>query len=179
MAFSPLFVDQILLAERRHWIRPLLLAMGLTLVFRLSIGSMQLSGLRRLKQALAASHSSRFVWHVLRLPITFYQQRYAGEIANRVDANSAVADLVTGSFATTLVGLLMVVFYGAVMLVFDPVLAGVGAAVGALNMIAMAIAQRLLTDESIKIKHFSGLLAGSMMHAVPDRGDDQGGGFGA
>ena len=27
--FAPLFVDQILVAERRQWIRPLLLAMGL------------------------------------------------------------------------------------------------------------------------------------------------------
>ena len=30
--FSPLFVDQILVAERRPWIRPLLLVMGLTLL---------------------------------------------------------------------------------------------------------------------------------------------------
>ena len=40
--FNPLFVDQILVAERRHWIRPLLLAMGLTLSFRLLIGFFQL-----------------------------------------------------------------------------------------------------------------------------------------
>ena len=92
-----------------HWIRPLLLAMGLTLVFRLLIGSIQLAGLRRLKQSLAATHSARFVWHVLRLPTAFYQQRYAGDIASRVDGNSAVADLVSGPLATTLVGLLMVV----------------------------------------------------------------------
>ncbi len=124
--FNPLFVDQILVAERRQWIRPLLLAMGLTLLFRLLIGFLQLAGLRRLKQSLAATHSARFVWHVLRLPTVFYQQRYAGDIASRVDGNSAVADLVSGPLATTLVGLLMVVIYGAVMLAFDPVLAAVG-----------------------------------------------------
>ncbi len=98
--------------------------------------------------------------------MAFYQQRYAGDIASRVDGNSAVADLVSGPLATTLVGLLMVVIYGGVMLAFDPVLAAVGVAVGVLNMPGIAAAQRMLADESIKVKHFSGLLAGSMMHAV-------------
>ena len=67
----------------------------------------------RLKKSLAATHSARFVWHVLRLPTAFYQQRYAGDIASRVDGNSAVADLVSGPLATTVVGMLMVVVYGA------------------------------------------------------------------
>ena len=164
--FSPLFVDQILVAQRWQWIRPLLLVMGLTLLFRVLVGSMQLAGLLRLKKLLAARHSARFVWHVLRLPTPFYQQRYAGDIAGRVDGNSAVADLVSGPLATTVVGLLMVVVYGAVMFAFDPLLAAVGVVLGALNMVGIAAAQRVLADENIKVSHFGGLLAGSMMHAV-------------
>ena len=164
--FSPLFVDQIMVGERWPWIRPLLLVMGLTLLFRLLIGSVQLAGLLRLKKSLAATHSARFVWHVLRLPTAFYQQRYAGDIASRVDGNSSVADLVSGPLATTLVGLLMVVVYGAVMFAFDPLLAAVGVVLGALNMVGIATAQRVLADENIKVHHFGGMLAGSMMHAV-------------
>ena len=165
-SFNPLFVDQILVGERRHWIRPLLLAMGLTVVFRLTVGFIQLAGLRRLMNSLAATHSARFVWRVLRLPTAFYQQRYSGDIASRVDGNSAVAELVSGPLATTLVGLMMVVIYGGVMLAFDPVLAAIGVAMGALNIAGIAAVHRVLADENIKVKHFSGLLAGSMMHAV-------------
>ncbi len=164
--FAPLFVDHIMVSERRPWIRPLLVTMGLVLLFRLLIGFMQLAGLLRLKWSLAATHSARFVWHVLRLPTAFYQQRYAGDIAGRVDGNSAVADLVTGPLATTAVGLIMVVVYGAVMFAIDPVLAAVGMVLGALNMAGIAAAQRALADENIKVSHFGGLLAGSMMHAV-------------
>ncbi|MGP0069615.1 MAG: NHLP family bacteriocin export ABC transporter peptidase/permease/ATPase subunit [Isosphaeraceae bacterium] len=166
MTFGPIFVDQILVAERREWLRPLLLAMGLTLAFRLVVGSIQLDGLRRLQRILASSHSARFIWHVLRLPIVFYQQRYAGDIAGRVDGNSAVADLVSGPLATTIIGLLMIVFYGGVMLAFDPVLAAVGMGVGVLNMAGIAAAHRLLVDANIQASHFRGRLAGSMMHAV-------------
>ena len=53
-----------------------------------------------------------------------------------------------------------------VMFAFDPVLAAVGVVFGALNMAGIAAAQRVLADENIKVKHFGGLLAGSMMHAV-------------
>jgi NHLM bacteriocin system ABC transporter peptidase/ATP-binding protein/NHLM bacteriocin system ABC transporter ATP-binding protein len=166
ITFSPMFVDQILVAERHDWIRPLLAAMGLTLAFRLAMGSIQLEGLRRLQRTLASSHSARFVWHVLRLPIAFYQQRYAGDIAGRVDGNSAVADLISGPLATTIVGLLMIVFYGGVMLAFDPVLAAVGMCVGVLNLAGIAAADRLLVDANIQASHFRGRLAGSMMHAV-------------
>ena len=166
ITFSPMFVDQILVAQRHDWIRPLLVVMGLTLAFRLVMGSIQLEGLRRLQRTLASSHSARFVWHVLRLPIAFYQQRYAGDIAGRVDGNSAVADLISGPLATTIVGLLMIIFYGGVMLVFDPVLAVVGMSVGTLNMVGIALAQRFLADENVKASHFRGRLAGSMMHAV-------------
>ncbi len=166
MTFSPMFVDQVLVAERSNWIRPLLIAMGLTLTFRLVMGSIQLEGLRRLQRTLAASHSVRFVWQVLRLPVAFYQQRYAGDIAGRVDGNSAVADLISGPLATTLVGLLMIVFYGGIMLAFDPVLAVVGVCAGLLNMAGIGVAHRLLVDENIKASHFRGRLAGSMMHAV-------------
>jgi NHLM bacteriocin system ABC transporter peptidase/ATP-binding protein/NHLM bacteriocin system ABC transporter ATP-binding protein len=164
--FSPLFVDQIMVAARREWMRPLFFAMGLTFVFRLLIGFLQLAGLRRLMRSLAATHSARFVWHVLRLPTAFYQQRYAGDIASRVDSSSAVASLVSGQLATTLVGLLMVVFYGGVMLAFDPALAALGMALGALNMAGIAAVQRVLADESVKVKHFGGQLGGSMMHTI-------------
>ena len=74
--FVPIFVDQVMVAGRRPWVRPLLVAMGLTLGFRLVVESIQLAGLRRLMHSLAATHSARFVWRVLRLPTAFYQQRY-------------------------------------------------------------------------------------------------------
>ena len=37
---------------------------------------------------------------------------------------------------------------------------------GALNMVGIAAAQRVLADENIKVPHFGGMLAGSMMHAI-------------
>ena len=119
--FGLVFVDQLLVEARQHWIRPLLLAMAICAMFRLLVMMIQRGVLRSLRLSLAMVHSAKFLWHVLRLPTAFYQQRYAGDISARVDANSEVADMISGELATTAVGLLMIVFYAALMFAFRPV----------------------------------------------------------
>jgi ABC-type bacteriocin/lantibiotic exporter with double-glycine peptidase domain len=151
VASNHVFVDRILIDERWRWIRPMLLILGLSAAYRLMAGAVQYTTLRRLRKALSATHSARFFWHVLRLPTLFYQQRFAGDVSSRVDGNSQVADLVTGQLATALVGLLMVVFYGAVMFTLDPPLAVLGMVIGALNLAAIAAATRILTEENFKV----------------------------
>ena len=93
---------------------------------------------------LAATHSARFLWHVLRLPIGVLSAALRRRHLQPGGRQLAVADLISGPLATTLVGLLMVVFYGGVMLAFDPVLAAVGVAIGSLNLAGIAAAQRML-----------------------------------
>ena len=164
--YNLVFVDQILIEERLAWIRPLLLAMGVTAAFRVLSGLLQLNALRRLKLSLAVVHSSKFLWHVLRLPFTFYQQRYVGDVSSRVEGNSVVASLISGQLATTLVSLLMGLFYAAVMFQFDPMLAAVGLGIGCLNLAGISAASRILADENLKAKQVMGKLYGSMMRAV-------------
>jgi NHLM bacteriocin system ABC transporter peptidase/ATP-binding protein len=165
-SYNLIFVDQILIENRWSWIRPLLFIMGLTAVLHALVAVIQRRSLRELKLSVAVVYSSKFLWHVLRLPITFYQQRYAGDISSRVESNSVVADLISGQLATTMVGLLMVVFYAAVTLAFNPLLTVVGVAIGCLNLAGIALASRLLAEESLKIRHDRGKLFGSMMWAV-------------
>ena len=165
-SYNLVFVDQLLVEERWSWLRPLLLAMGVTAGFRLLGGWLQLNALRRLKLSLAVVHSSRFLWHALRLPFSFYQQRYVGDVSSRVEGNSLVAGLISGQLATTLVGLLMGVFYAAVMLAFDPLLAIVGVGIGCLNLAGISAASRLLADENLRVKQVMGKLYGSMMRSV-------------
>ena len=165
-SYNRIFIDQILVEERRTWIRPLLLAMALTAAFRVLAGALQQNALRRLKLGLALTHSARFLWHVLRLPVAFYQQRFAGEVSARVDGNSLVADLISGPLANTAVGLLMVAFYAALMFAFDPWLTAVGVVIGCVNVAAIAAADRRMADENLKIKQVRGRLHGAMMRAV-------------
>src|SRR5262249_13598531 len=117
--FSKIFVDQYLVAGLHGWIGPLLMGMALTAVLRAVLTWVQQHYLLRLATKLAVSMSGQFFWHVLRLPMEFYTQRYAGEIGWRVGLNDAVAQLLSGQVATTALSIFTAAFYVLLMLLFD------------------------------------------------------------
>jgi ABC-type bacteriocin/lantibiotic exporter with double-glycine peptidase domain len=59
--FGSVFVDQVLIAGRRDWLGPLLLAMSVTLLLRGALTWLQLHSLTRLETKLAVSNSGKFL----------------------------------------------------------------------------------------------------------------------
>jgi NHLM bacteriocin system ABC transporter peptidase/ATP-binding protein len=135
--FSRIFVDHILIGEENAWIRPLLLVMGATATIYAILTWLQQSFLLRLESKLAASTSGKFLWHILRLPLVFFTQRYGGEIGSRVAINDKIARLLSGDLATTTLNMLVIVFYAILMFQYDILLTFIGILIGALNMAAL------------------------------------------
>ena len=133
--YSRVFVDQVLIQGQTDWLRPLILAMLVTAMLTGLLTRLQLQILRRLKIKLAMGMSSQFLWHILYLPISFYDQRSAGEISSRIQFNDRLASLLSGQLATTAISGVMVVFYGAVMLMYDPILTLIGVAFVVINLL--------------------------------------------
>lgn len=75
--FSQIFVDEVLVQGRHQWLRPLLIGMAVAAILQGLLTLLQLRYLRRLKVKLSVGMSSRFLWHILRLPVGFYAQRFA------------------------------------------------------------------------------------------------------
>src|SRR5690606_33037693 len=76
------------------------------------------------------------VEHLLRLPLGFFQQRPAGDLMQRVDAQRQMRD-VTIRAATALLDGLLVVTYAALMLAYDPRLGGVSLALSVLRLVTL------------------------------------------
>ena len=149
--FTQLFVDNVLVQGMREWLLPLVLGMGLTALLRGSLCLWQLKFLRALKIKLSVVMSSRFLWLVLRLPVSFYAQRYTGEISSRVEINSEAAALLSGRLATTVIDLFMIVFYAIVMFCYDWLLASFGIAVAVINMLALHAISRARVDANLRL----------------------------
>lgn len=158
--FSQVFVDNVLVQNKQEWLRPLLLGMILTAILNSLLSLLQLKFLRRMKIKLSVSMSSKFLWHILRLPVGFYAQRFAGEISSRVHLNDKLAELLSGKLATTTISAVMVIFYALVMVQYDVVLTSLGIIFVAINLITLQQVSRWRVDTNIKLMHEQGKVSG-------------------
>ena len=165
-AFQRVFMDEILVQGHHQWLKPLLFAMVLTAILRIAAAALQQLYLTRLEVKLTLEESLKFLGHVLRLPLTFFQRRYTGDIVARVGSTARVASLLSGELATTAVSLLTLVAYVAVMLPYEPLLALVGVGISSLNLVALKMFSRWRTDQNRVIEQIRGRLLAGIMGAI-------------
>jgi ATP-binding cassette subfamily C protein len=159
-AFGQVFVDQILIENRNDWLRPLVAAMIFTLLLQAGLKFIQFQKLRYFQLRLAVGMTGRFLWHILHLPVGFYAQRFAGEISSRVELNTKVASVMSGELATAAIDAVMIIFYGTVMLAYDPILTLIGIASVVINMLVLRWISRGRVDTHMRLTQDYGVMAG-------------------
>ncbi|MCL6611570.1 MAG: NHLP family bacteriocin export ABC transporter peptidase/permease/ATPase subunit [Peptococcaceae bacterium] len=164
--FSRVFVDDILLGGKGNWLIPLLLGMGFTAVLRGILTWIQQYYLVRLETKIALNTTARFLWHVLRLPVEFFAQRYAGDICSRVQSNDRVARLLSGQLATNALNCVMVVFYFVLMAWYNLWLALAGAAAAVANILYLRYAAGKRVDQNRKLLQDAGRMNGVAMSGL-------------
>lgn len=158
--FSKVFVDGVLLKGYQDWLRPLLLAMGLAAAVTGMLTWLQQSYLLRLETKMSLAGSARFLWHVLRLPVEFFTQRFAGEISSRVGINDRVARLLSRDLATNVLGAMTLLFFAVLMFQYDVLLTLVGIGVVSLNVLALHLVSRKRVDGNRRLLQEKGKLQG-------------------
>jgi NHLM bacteriocin system ABC transporter peptidase/ATP-binding protein len=165
-AFARLFVDDVLIGGSWNWVGPLLAGLALTAVLRALILVLRQHYLLRLETRLGLSMASRFFWHVLRLPIAFFTQRHAGEVASRIAINEEVAKLLSGELAGTMLHLATLAFYAGAMAAYDVVLASIAVPLALLNLAALRVVGRSREDAARRLAHDRGQLAGATVGTI-------------
>ena len=162
-AFARVFLDQVLVGGQQAWMRPLLVAMGVTAVIRGGLTWLQQNTLLRLESKLSIGGSARFFWHILSLPIEFFSQRYAGDIVRRVALNDQIASLLAGDLATNFANVLMAVFYAALMYRYDRPLTVVAVSLAAVNIVVLRSISRRRKDANRTLMQAHGKFLGVSM----------------
>ncbi|NDQ55577.1 MAG: NHLP family bacteriocin export ABC transporter peptidase/permease/ATPase subunit [Acidipila sp.] len=159
-ALIELFIDKVLVQQFQDWARPIIIGMLLTTLLRGYLTALQAGMLRRLDIKLAVAMSSRFVWHLLHLPASYYAQRYSGEISDRIYLNDKVARVLSSRLATTIIDVVMMIFYLFVMIQFDAVLTAIGVSFALLNFLLLRWIARERLDSNYRLAHYGGKAAG-------------------
>jgi NHLM bacteriocin system ABC transporter peptidase/ATP-binding protein len=161
--FTKIFVDEVLVKGLAEWFRPLLIVMGASAAVTFVLILLQQRYLLRLESRLAVGGAGAFFWHVLRLPMEFFTQRYAGEIGSRVGLNDKVAGLLSGELATTAINLMVVATYAFLLFRYDSWLALIGIGIACLNLAALHYVSRRRTDMYQSLLQDRGKLMGVAM----------------
>ena len=154
--FSMVFVDYYLVGRSQNLLMPLLLAMTVTALLRGFLVWLQKYYLLRMETKLALVSSSKFFWHVLRLPIEFFTQRYAGDIGNRVHLNDRVARLLSGDLATAAFNLFSAAFLVLIMLTYSASLTLIGVGFAAVNIATLTYVARKRADGNMRLTQEDG-----------------------
>ena len=147
MSLGQVFMDRILTGEDPDWLVPLT---ALMLVLALIMGVVSVLNavyLKRIQGKIAVVSSSRFMRHLLHLPIGFYSQRTVGDLQQRQSMNENIAFALIGRFAPVFINIIMLILYLIIMLNYSLLLT----AVGVLCVVANAFLARYISKKRINI----------------------------
>ncbi len=164
--FSKVFIDDVLIRGMHDWLRPLLIAMFLTALIDVALSWLKRYFLLRMNMRIALSGSSHFFYHVLHLPIPFFAQRFAGDIASRVQSNDTLAGLLSSDLLPAIVNMVTVLLYAIVMFQYSVLLTCLGIGFASLNLIALKLVSGYRKNLNSRLQQESGKIMGVTMNGL-------------
>ena len=125
-AFSRVFMDRLLTGQNREWFYPFIIGLAAVAAVQIIVSWIRAAHMIKIQGKFAVLSDSKYMWHVLRLPLEFFSQRMAGDIAVRQAENAGIANTRVNTFAPLVMDTGMLLFYLIVMLRYSVLLTGIG-----------------------------------------------------
>ena len=152
---SSTFVNTVLEQGNRNFLAILLVTLVVVGVTRAALISLEYRALAQVQVKVAASNNAQFVLRMFRLPILFFGGRNVGDLVQRMGYSSAVAQLLAGQLASSLISMVAIVAYVILMVVYNWWLAIIVVLLATVNVVALravvkrrTVGQGLLMSES-------------------------------
>lgn len=164
--FSKIFIDDILIGGNRGWISALITAMVVTILYQAGFSYYRGVLLLRLQNKLTLLSGYRMLDHLFRMPMNFFAQRYAGDLAQRVDNNNNISIFLTSDIAQTVLNIFTAAFYVILMAFYSPALTLAGLCLVAISLLLMKKSADAISDLTMKNQidqgKFFGVLAAGL-----------------
>ena len=164
--FSQVFIDDILIGGNTDWMTALLIAMAATIIYKTGFTYYRGVLLIRLQNKLTLLSGHRLLDHLFRLPMNFFDQRYAGDLSQRVDNNNNISVFLTSNIAQTVLNILTAVFYVILLMMYSLPLTLVGLCLVAISLFIMKKSADTISDLTMKNQIDSGKFVGTLMSGL-------------
>lgn len=164
--FSKIFTDYILVGTDRTVMMPLMMAMGGVLLINFILQSLQSVYLLKIQGKMSVNSGVMFMWHVLRMPVEFFSQRYAGDISSRQDSNDSIAASICQTVAPIVLNIVMAIIYLVVILYYNWYMSLIGIAVAVINMVIIKLIANKNENDNKALSRDSGQVYGNTVAGV-------------
>lgn len=163
---SQVFVDDILVAGNTDWFVKLIIFMLATIILQACLTIYRNTILVKLQKKMVLLSARDFLSNMFRLPMSFFEQRYVGDLSGRVSNNAKVSDFLAGELAETALNIFVIIFYLILLIIYSPILTVIVLVSVLVNLAVMKITSRLISNASIKLQQDSGKLAGAVCAGI-------------
>ncbi len=158
---SQVFLDDVL-GRGCDWLTKLLVFMGGCLLMQQGLSYYRDTLLEKLKARMTLMSGEKFLAHLFRLPVQFFDQRYTGDLASRMDNNRELNEFLAGNLAETVLNIMTACFYLVILILYSPALTALGLIKVVICVGAMVLSSRTLKDATMQLEMVGGKLGGAV-----------------
>lgn len=159
---SQVFVDDVLISGYTNWLTKLLVFMGSCVILKIGLTWYRKILLNKLCGHMNLDSCGDLLLHMLRLPIAFFDQRSAGDLAARMDSNTEINNFVADDLAQTVLNIAAAIFYAVILLLYSPQLMAIGLANVILCLLVVCYGNKTISSISLRMQMSAGKLYASM-----------------
>lgn len=159
---SQVFIDDVLCGGYTDWLTKILVFMGACILLKSGLSYYRSLLLQKLRSKLTLVSGRKFLAHMLRLPVSFFDQRYTGDLVSRMDNNTDVNDFLAGDFAETILNIFVAVFYLIILFLYSPLMTLIGIIQVAVNLTVIFLSNKAVANATIKMQMSGGKLYGAV-----------------
>ena len=163
---SQMFLDDVLTAGYVDWLTKILVAMGLLVLLKAGLSYYRSVTLQKLESKMTLLSGFSFLQHLFRLPVNFFDQRYAGDLVSRVNNNTEINDFLAGDLAETVLNILTAIFYLVILILYSPTLTLIGLVNVVVLIAVIFISKNYISSASMKGQISAGKLYGAVCAGI-------------
>ena len=116
---TQILLDSVIVPQQRAWLYGLCAALAAAVLTKALLTLVRSFVVQGLRNVLDATLMTRFLSHLLHLPLGFFLQREAGDLVQRVHSNTTVQNVLSSQSISALLDGFLLIGYAALMLAFD------------------------------------------------------------
>lgn len=161
-----IFMDDVLIGGNTSWFNKLIIFIVATIAFQAALSLYRDLVLVKLQKKMVLTSAREFIDTLFRLPISFFDQRYVGDLTSRVQNNANLSEFFAGELAQTVLNIVIAAFYIVLLIIYSPILTIIAISTVVINALIIKFASNVISNASVKLQQDSGKLSGAVCAGI-------------